>query len=189
MKKRAKNWLKKIMTEMTEVVIDIDLEDNRWEENLPSVAKTIEEVKNAVFSYVGAHEKKALLQSAKPLLLHVCLSSDGEVRQLNRDFRHLDKPTNVLSFANLDFADFGSENDPFPEMDLGNIIIAYETTKKEAETEDITLYAHFCHLLVHGMLHILGFDHLEEAEAEHMESFEKNILADLGIANPYENFE
>ena len=58
---------------------------------------------------------------------------------------------------------------------------------KEAETENITLYAHFCHLLTHGFLHILGFDHIEDEEAKYMESFEKNILQNLGIENPYQD--
>ena len=128
-----------------------------------------------------------ILSSAKPLLINLCLSDDKHVHQLNRDFRNKDKPTNVLTFANMDFADFDANGGVFDEIDLGSIIIAYETMLKEAETENITLYAHFCHLLTHGFLHILGFDHIEDEEAKYMESFEKAILQNLGIENPYQD--
>ena len=85
----------------------------------------------------------------------------------------------------MHIADFKAENEVFGEIDLGNIIIAYETMQKEADVENITLQAHFCHLLTHGILHILGFDHIEDEEAEYMESFERAILQNLGIADPY----
>jgi probable rRNA maturation factor len=86
----------------------------------------------------------------------------------------------------LDFENFAIENEPFKEIELGDIIIAYETMCREAEAESITLYAHFCHLLTHGFLHISGFDHITDEEAEYMEHFEKEILKNIGIENPYE---
>ena len=146
-----------------------------------------EKVKTITFEYVGQHTDICVLNAGKPLLVNLCLSNDEHVHQLNRDYRGKDKPTNVLTFANLDFADFDAENEVFDEIDLGNIIIAYETMQKEADIENITLYAHFCHLLVHGFLHILGFDHIDEDEAEYMETMEKDILHVLNIANPYQD--
>lgn len=172
---------------MLQIELNISIEEPRWKKAIPDVFEVVRKVKNATFEYVADNEDIDILSSAKPLLINLCLSDDKHVHQLNRDFRNKDKPTNVLTFANMDFADFDANSGVFDEIDLGNIIIAYETMLKEAETENITLYAHFCHLLTHGFLHILGFDHIEDEEAKYMESFEKNILQNLGIENPYQD--
>lgn len=170
---------------MPQVVLNIEIEEKRWSDAITDVVSVAEKVKSATFDYVAKNADMEILSAKKPLLINLCLSSDSHVHQLNRDFRNKDKPTNVLTFANLDFADFEPDGGVFDEIDLGSIIIAFETMQKEADMENITLYAHFCHLLVHGFLHILGFDHIEDEEAEYMESFEKAILHNLGIANPY----
>ena len=73
----------------------------------------------------------------------------------------------------------------FGEVELGDIIIALETMQREAAEKQISLHDHFCHLFTHGILHLLGFDHIEDEEAEHMENFEINILKRLNIKNPY----
>ena len=169
-----------------QVNLQTEIEDARWNEKLPDIEAVVESVKNATFKYVAEHDSIQILFVDKPLKVNLCLSNDAHVQQLNRDFRHKDKPTNVLSFANIDFDAFDAYNEPFTEIELGDIIIAFETTTKEAQAENITLYAHFCHLLVHGFLHILGFDHIEDDEAEYMESFEKAVLQGMGIDNPYE---
>ena len=174
-------------SKMIRVLLDIDIEEERWQKAIPDIADVAEKVKTTTFEYIRQYADISVLNADKPLSVNLCLSNDEHVHQLNRDYRNKDKPTNVLTFANLDFADFDAENEVFDEIDLGNIIIAYETMQKEADIENITLYAHFCHLLVHGLLHILGFDHIEEDEAEYMESFEKNILQILNIANPYQD--
>jgi probable rRNA maturation factor len=108
----------------------------------------------------------------------VVLTDDAEQRQLNQQWRGFDKPTNVLSFPQLE---------PFtPVLGLvGDITLARETVVAEAAEMGITLQAHFTHLVVHGFLHLLGYDHIEEAEAVTMESLETKILATLGIADPY----
>ena len=95
--------------------------------------------------------------------------------RLNRDFRGKDKPTNVLSFP-------APAN---PEGHLGDIAIAYGVTAREAETAGKSLADHATHLAVHGVLHLLGYDHETDAEAEVMEPLEDAILAELGIADPY----
>ena len=171
---------------MSEVIINLTIEDDRWCEKIADIAQVAEKVKAVTFDYLQTHENLAFLQQEKPLEINVCLSSDATVHQLNKEFRGMDKPTNVLSFANLDFENFDAQNEPFDEIELGDIIIAYETMCREAEAENITLYAHFCHLLVHGFLHISGFDHMTDEEAEYMEHFEKEILKNIGIENPYE---
>ncbi len=108
----------------------------------------------------------------------VVLSDDAEQRELNRQWRGFDKSTNVLSFPQLE---------PFtPVVGLvGDITLARETVEAEALEMGIALEAHFTHLVVHGFLHLLGYDHIEEADAVKMESLETKILATLGIADPY----
>lgn len=119
----------------------------------------------------------------------VVLTGDAEIRDLNRTWRGKDRPTNVLSFpaGDVPFAaalpgDPGFDGAPIP---LGDIVIAFETTRAEAGERPIPLSDHLSHLVVHGTLHLLGFDHLNDEEAEDMESLERKALASLGIADPY----
>lgn len=111
--------------------------------------------------------------------LSVLLTDDASVRTLNRDWRGKDSPTNVLSFP--------AEMPAIPgEPDfLGDVALARETLEREAALDGKTLDDHLSHLVVHGVLHLLGYDHLETAEAEEMESTETRILAGLGVADPY----
>lgn len=171
---------------MSEIFLETTIEDERWPEAIADVEQVAEKVKSAAFGYLQANENPEFLKSLKPLKINVCLSDDETVHRLNKEFRGMDKPTNVLSFANLDFADFDAENEPFDEIELGDIILAYETMEREAEQQEVTLYAHFCHLLMHGFLHLSGYDHQTADEAAYMENLEKEILAKLDIANPYE---
>ena len=117
----------------------------------------------------------------------VALADDAFVRTLNRDYRGKDVPTNVLSFAALDDA-----TTPLPEgapLMLGDIVVAFETTRAEAEAQGIRMADHLSHLIVHAMLHLLGYDHEDAAEAERMERLETAILGRLGIADPYAALE
>ncbi len=107
--------------------------------------------------------------------LTVLLSDDAQLKSLNRDFRGKNKPTNVLSFpapANADGY-------------LGDIALAYEVTREEAREGNKRLADHATHLVVHGVLHLLGFDHVTGSQARKMEALETRILAELGIADPY----
>jgi len=184
MKKEVKNNKKK----MTDIVLDVNTEDMRWQKALPDIELLMEKVKTAAFTYVQQNTNLAVFEAKKPIIVSVCLSDNDHVQQLNRDFRGKDKPTNVLSFANIDDAHFADEMQYYPEIDLGNIILAYETMVAEAEMQQISLEAHFCHLLTHGFLHLLGFDHIEAEDAARMEKMETEILSSIGIANPYEEF-
>lgn len=110
------------------------------------------------------------------------LTDDGEQRVLNRDFRGQDKPTNVLSFPGDDPA---MPREPGQPLLLGDIALALETTVREADELGRTVEAHLAHLIVHGVLHLLGHDHLDDAEAAAMEALETRVLAGLGYADPY----
>lgn len=106
------------------------------------------------------------------------LTDDAAIRRLNKEFRGLDKPTNVLSFP-------AASLPGDPEPSLGDIALACETCTREAEAEGKTLVDHLSHLVVHGVLHLLGHDHEDAAEAEAMEAMETRVLAAIGIADPY----
>jgi probable rRNA maturation factor len=114
--------------------------------------------------------------------LAVMLTDDSGIRTLNGNWRGIDKPTNVLSFPALQ-APAGTPPDA-PRM-LGDIAIAYETTRREADEEQKPFDHHLSHLAVHGFLHLIGYDHEKDDEAEVMESLEQEILAQLGIPDPY----
>ena len=116
----------------------------------------------------------------------VRLTDDAEVRTLNAQYRHQDKPTNVLSFPMVqpDLLD-GLANSDDGEVLLGDIVLAYETCAAEAVSKHIALLDHVGHLIVHGMLHLLGLDHGDDASAGHMEALEIAACATLGLADPY----
>jgi len=115
--------------------------------------------------------------------LAVMLTDDAGIRTLNLNWRGVDKPTNVLSFPALQ-PSRPSAADDAPRM-LGDIAIAYQTMRKEADEEQKPFEHHLSHLAVHGFLHLIGYDHDKDDDAEAMEALEQEILAQLGIPNPY----
>jgi probable rRNA maturation factor len=119
--------------------------------------------------------------------LAVMLTDDSRIRTLNSNWRGIDKPTNVLSFPALQPTGAGAPDD-IPRM-LGDIAIAYETARKEADEEQKPFDHHLSHLAVHGFLHLIGYDHENDDDAEQMESLEREILAQLGIPDPYADRE
>jgi probable rRNA maturation factor len=132
---------------------------------------------------LGATPHAGLAMGPSMTEISIRLTSDDEVHTLNRDYRGKDQPTNVLSFPMLDAEELSSST--APELLLGDIVLAHGVCAREAEEKSVTLEAHATHLIVHGMLHLLGYDHQGSAEAEEMESLERGVMARLGLHDPY----
>jgi probable rRNA maturation factor len=127
-----------------------------------------------------------LASMERPVEISVRLGGDDEVRALNAEWRGKDKPTNVLSFPMLREDALREANVAGPELLLGDIILAHGVCEAEAAEKGIPIEEHATHLLIHGTLHLLGYDHLDEAGAVDMEGREVRALDRLGIVNPYE---
>jgi len=149
-------------------MIEVILEDDRWE------AIGLE-------ALVGPAEREALAVTGRTpegFEIAVMGCDDARIAALNRDFREKDAATNVLSWP-------ASDTPPMAAGELGDIAIAYETCLQEASEKGISIHDHVTHLLIHGILHLLGYDHISDSEAEEMEALEIKALAKLGISNPY----
>jgi len=156
--------------------LDIDIED--WP---PGTWEAL-----ATRALAAAGEGEPLLANPR-LIASLLFTSDAEVHALNREWRARDKPTNVLSFPMLERAELASLAPDGPPVMLGDIALAYETCAREAEAKRVPLEHHAAHLIVHGLLHLAGHDHVtSDAQAEAMEALETAILAKLGIADPYD---
>lgn len=143
-------------------MIEVEVEDAGWSAALPDAAVVAERAATAALGTVEGD-------------VVVLLTDDAAVRDLNARFRDKDRPTNVLSFPAAESA--------FPH--LGDLVLAFGVCAAEAQAQGKTLADHLAHLTVHGVLHLLGRDHEDEAEAEEMEAEERAILASLGVADPY----
>jgi probable rRNA maturation factor len=141
----------------------------------------------AVFAAAEGSRYSALARSALAVEVSVRFAGDEEVRALNAAWRGKDKPTNVLSFPMIEPAALDSLGDsPEGEALLGDIVLAHGICAAEAEAKRVAIADHAAHLVVHGMLHLLGYDHeLGDEEAERMETVEQDALASMGIADPY----
>jgi len=125
----------------------------------------------------------ALLSRADPVELVIRIVDEGESQALNRDYRGKDRPTNVLSFP------FEAPPELPPEVAgelLGDLVICAPVVAREAQVQGKPLLAHWAHMVVHGLLHLQGYDHQNDAEAGEMEGLERRILATLGVADPYQ---
>ena len=147
-------------------MIEIEIEHDAWLAKLPDAA-----------ARVRAAAEAALSEAEGPTdgEVTVLLTDDAEQRGLNHQFRSKDKPTNVLSFPAPDFA----------APHLGDVALAFETCAAEAEAQGKALEDHLSHLVAHGVLHLLGYDHESDAEAEAMEALERKVMARLGVPDPY----
>jgi len=148
------------------VMVDLDLRvaEPEWAENLTDLEAICQRALDA-----GAAQKGAVGEVA------VLLTDNAEIQDLNRDWRGKDKPTDVLSFP----------ADPMDKPFLGDIAIAIGVTQDDARTRDLSLDQHLSHMLIHGLLHLLGHDHKDDTEAAEMEALEIAALASLGWPDPY----
>ena len=146
------------------LAIEIDAQSALWERQ-SAAADTVRGAVAAAARFAPATGEVSIL-----------LTDDAGVRELNRQWRGIDKPTNVLSFP----AAATSQH-----VLLGDIVIAYETLARESQEQGTPFLHHLAHLTVHGFLHLLGYDHETDSQAEAMEGLERDILASLAIADPY----
>ena len=147
-----------------------------WRDNLPDIEALVRQAASAAIA-AGAADVAA----PEGIEVSIVLADDATVRALNRDYRGRDAPTNVLAFPQGTAA---SEQAAGPLL-LGDVVLAYETVRREAAAQGKTLADHTRHLVVHGLLHLCGFDHDADASAAVMEQRETAILATLGVADPY----
>ena len=171
---------------MIKTELNLCLNETEWETALPEYEEISTKVVSLTVNHVSQNNTSYISKLNKELSFNLCLSNDEEIHTLNKEFRNKDKPTNVLSFANIDDDEFETYAQNSPLVEMGDIIIALETMQNEAQEKQISLHNHFCHLLTHGVLHLLGYDHIEDNEAECMENLEIEILQLLNINNPYE---
>lgn len=150
--------------------IDISIESERWASM---------ELDSLVRKAIEAARAESDVRLAPSTEVSLLFCDDERIQELNRDWRGLDKPTNVLSFPASDPARLSAS--PL----LGDIAVAYETVERESRDEQKSLSDHVSHMIVHGFLHLVGYDHETEDDAEKMEAAERRALARLGIADPY----
>jgi len=137
---------------------------------------------------VAAAIKAAKIKLSPEAELSLMFGDDEAIKALNQQFRGINKPTNVLSFPGEEISP-GEEPGLVPGLVLGDIAFALQTLIREADLEGKLFDHHLCHLMIHGFLHLLGYDHQNDNEAEQMESLEIKALAALGIADPYASLE
>ncbi len=164
---------------MLEIALDTDEE---WD----SRSSWDELVRDAIEAAVAESAFPQLATSERPVEISVLLTDDDQVRRLNAQWRDKDSLTNVLSFPMVDPGDLRQAIIAGPELLLGDIILARGTCESEAANKGVSVENHASHLLVHGTLHLLGYDHHDDAAATDMEKREIRALERLGIPNPYE---
>ncbi len=161
--------------------IDIDA-DEEWD----SSGSWDELVRRAAEAAIAESAFPQLVTGDRPVELSVRLTGDNQVRELNAEWRGKDRPTNVLSFPLAETRDLQDANVAGLELLLGDIVLAHGVCKAEAAEKRLTVEQHATHLIVHGTLHLLGYDHLADDQAADMEAREVRALDRLGIGNPYE---
>ena len=161
-----------------DIILDADPEwdsNTRWDELAHS----------AVTAAIAESAFPQLVEGSRAVEISLRLAGDDEVRLLNAQWRGKDKATNVLSFPMAEGAELAGATGDGPELMLGDIIMAHGVCEAEAEAKSVPIERHAAHLMVHGTLHLLGYDHEDEAQAADMEAREVRALARIGIADPY----
>ena len=167
------------MADRPRLSIAISIEDQSWEKLAPNAARVL---RRAARDALAQARSDGWRGSRIAHEISFALTDDKRMRALNRAYRGKDKPTNVLSFAALD----GERPRPGMPWLLGDVVLSSGVIAREAKKQGKSLEHHLTHLAVHGVLHLLGYDHEQDRDAEAMEALEVAALARMGIANPYE---
>lgn len=165
------------MTAMHRLDIQIGVEAGNWPGE-DALAETASRILEKAAAFIASEEKQPFPK--QPVEISLVFTSDDDIRGINAEWRGQDKPTNVLSFPAFPLVPGGK-----PGPMLGDIILAEETLRREALDLGKSFDDHLTHLLVHGFLHLFGYDHMTDEEATVMEGLEIRILAELGLENPY----
>ena len=163
--------------------IELTTEDDRWNDVL--TIDVLTHTLNAICADIPSNHPFQII--ADNFEVSVTLGDDNFIQNINKEWRDKDKPTNVLSFPQFD--DIEEETSFLPQdvaPPIGDIFIAYDTVEKESREQRKSLKDHSIHMFVHGFLHLIGYDHIDNDEAEIMEALEIKILKRINIANPYE---
>jgi probable rRNA maturation factor len=165
---------------------DININEKLWKKD-SSISKKI---KSLIKEIVPQTPLKSLPKNIKEIEISVLLTNDEQIQELNKNYRQKDQPTNVLSFPLLDGEEI--KNGDLSKLEvlddcliLGDIVISYQTILRESEEQQKDFDHHLTHLLVHSLLHLIGFDHIDDSDAKVMEDLEVDILAEMGIKNPF----
>jgi probable rRNA maturation factor len=158
------------------ITLDLSVEAGDWD-RLGDVEALVQRAADAAIAALREGEGDDLIDGE--IAVAVLLTDDAAIREINKEWRAQDKPTNVLSFP-------AAEQPGMPgPRHIGDLVLAFETTAREAEEEGKTLAAHASHLVVHGVLHCLGYDHETDEDAQEMEAIEVVALRGIGVADPY----
>jgi probable rRNA maturation factor len=166
-----------------EIALDTDEE---WDSSSAKLVDWKPLVRQAAAAAIAESAYPDLVELERRVEISVTLTCNEQVRALNAKWRGKDKPTNVLSFPMADERDLGRANIAGAELLLGDIILARGVCEEEAVQKGVPVEQHAAHLLVHGTLHLLGYDHQRDEDAADMEAREVRALKRLGISNPYE---
>lgn len=163
---------------MAEINIEVNIEETKWGREIKNSEEIITK------ACVAALKSSGVYDYADNIEISILLTNDQSIKELNSNYRYKDKPTNVLSFPQEALV-AGKYKGINKNLALGDIIFAIETIQSEAAEQNKPTEHHLTHLAIHGTLHLLGFDHENDADAEIMEALEIKILSDMGIPSPY----
>jgi probable rRNA maturation factor len=181
--------LRKNTAAQSRITVRLDTVSPKWKRAFYGINSRIERAAAAAFDSA----KKPAAFARRRFEVSITLTDDSDVKKLNRDFRGIDKPTNVLSFPQIDLATFKKSSlDVFPKnmsVPLGDVVLGFQTILRETRDQKKTMENHTVHLIVHGVLHLLGYDHMRLKDAKVMEKLECDILKSLGYPDPYKEMD
>ena len=167
-------------SDIPQILVAVTVLDPDWPRTVPAVEDLVRRAAAAAMAVSGAAARALAPRDAE---ISLVLADDATLRRYNRDYRGIDKPTNVLAFAAVDAST--APGGPEGPLLLGDVLLARETLAREAGEQGKRPADHLCHLVVHGVLHLLGQDHQSEGETQIMERLEVAALGRLGVADPY----